>query len=412
MRANDRQGTSRRTWPNRVAPRLLITLAATLGAAGCRTANVNSIAHNRPPEAKARPSFELEEFVAEYNRNAERILSLEAKPAITASMGPRGEAQEGQVDGRLAVVRPRDFKLELSHFRSTVADIGSNDERFWFWMQSKKDKSVYVCDYADLASTSLAVTYQPDWIVMAMGLKPITPDESAQIKVRPGPGPGLTSLTFPASGSGGQAYTRTMIVSDLTHRVSEFRVYSADGKTMLAQATIKKYRDVSLPGHPPEDKSSPIVPETCRVPENIVLEWKREQLSLDVALKDVKVNQFAAARRTALFVEPTPGGYARVNLAEVARQRESEGTTAIRESLPVPEPRNRARLKAPLQIRGDDAATKPASQAERSAPKGAVLLPVFQIDDVVGAPYPTAPGTPAERTASTISASPETSVER
>ena len=143
-----------------------------------------------PPEAKPRPSFELEQFVAEYNRNAERIRSLEAKPAISAAMGPRGEAQEGQVDGRLAVVRPRNFKLELSHFRSTVADIGSNDERFWFWVQSKKDKSVYVCDYADLASTTLAVTYQPDWIVMAMGLKPITPDESAQIKVRPGPGPG------------------------------------------------------------------------------------------------------------------------------------------------------------------------------------------------------------------------------
>ena len=43
---------------------------------------------------------------------------------------------------------------------------------------------------------------------MAMGLKPITPDE-----VGPDPStlrsrdPGLTSLTFPASGSGGQATT-------------------------------------------------------------------------------------------------------------------------------------------------------------------------------------------------------------
>src|SRR5205814_1103369 len=108
-------------------------------------------------------------------------------------------------------------------------------------------------------------------------------------------------------------------------------------------------------------------------------------LSLDVALKDVKVNQFAAARRTALFVEPSPGGYTKVNLAEVARQKESQGTTAIRESLPVPEPRSRVRFKAPLQIRGDDAATKPASQVERSAPRGAVLLPVFNfnLDDVV-----------------------------
>ena len=79
------------------------------------------------------------------------------------------------------------------------------------------------------------------------------------------------------------------------------------------------------------------------MPESFVLEWKREQLSLDVSLKDVKVNQFADSRRTALFVEPTPGGYARVNLAELARQKESEGTTAIRESLPAPAPSNRVR---------------------------------------------------------------------
>jgi hypothetical protein len=396
----------------RIAPRLLLTLMATLGVAGCRTANVNSIAHTRPPEARPRPSFQLEEFVAEYNQNAERIRTLEARPAITVKMGPKGDSRDGQVDGRLAVERPRNFKLELSHIRSTVADIGSNDERFWFWVTSKKDKSVYVCDYADLASTTLAVTYQPDWIVEAMGLRPITPDEAAQIKVRPGPEPGTTSLTFPASGNGGQAYNRTMIVSDLTRRVNEFRVFSGDGKTMIAQATINTYREVPLPGSGSEEGGTKD-PGTCRVPENIVLDWKREQLSLNVLLKDVKLNQFAAARRAAIFVEPTPSGYARVNLAELTRQKESEGTTAIRESLPVPEPSNRVRLNPPLQIRGDGASEKPPSRAERSAPKGAVLLPVLNLEEVVGAPSPSAPGSPAERTASTISsASPEMSIER
>jgi hypothetical protein len=322
-------------------------------------------------------------------------------------MGSQEDAQKGQIEGRLAVVRPRDFKLELSAgLKGKVADIGSNDERFWFWVSSRKDKSVYVCDYADLGATTLAATYQPDWIVEAMGLKPITPDEAAQIKVRPGPGPGLTSLTFPASGTGGQAYNRTMIVSDLTHRVGEFRVYSTDGKTLLAQATVKQYRDVSPPGSKPERGDGTIIAENCRVPENIVLEWKREHLSLDVVLREVKVNQFAEARRAALFVEPTPGGYARVNLAELARQAESEGTTAIRESLPAPPTnRDRVRLNPPLQIRGEDDSEKVQSRAERSAPKGPVLLPIINLDEVVGAPAPTAPGTPAERTATSIDSS-------
>ena len=37
-----------------------------------------------------------------------------------------------------------------------------------------------------------------------------------------------------------------MIVSDLTRKVNEYRVFGADGKTLIAQATIKNYREVPL----------------------------------------------------------------------------------------------------------------------------------------------------------------------
>ena len=251
------QGAARRSrtrpaesWPEgnwfmKVAPRLLLAMLALLGSAGCRTASTGPVASNRPPELRPRPTFDLDAFIAEHNENAERIRSLEARPSISVKIGPPGEVQGGGVDGRLALERPRNFKLELYHIRSTVADIGSNDDRFWFWFQNKKDKSVYVCDYADLSSTSLAVTYQPDWIAEALGLKTITPDEAAQVKTRPGPQPGTTALIFPATRSGSQSYSRIMLVSDQTRKVYDFRVFAADGKTMIAQATIKKYRESS-----------------------------------------------------------------------------------------------------------------------------------------------------------------------
>ena len=186
-----------------VAPRLLLAMLAalaTLCASGCRTAGMGSIAHNRPPEVRPQATLDLQEFVAEHNDNAQRIQSLEAKPAITVTMGPRGDAKSGAVDGLLAVERPRNFKLELAHSWSTIGDIGSNDERFWFWFKNNKDRSVYYCDYSELSSTSLAITYQPDWIVEAMGLKAITPDEAAQIEMRPATQPGTTILTFAPPG--------------------------------------------------------------------------------------------------------------------------------------------------------------------------------------------------------------------
>ena len=176
----------------KVAPRLLpamLATLATLSAAGCRTASMGSIAHNRPPEVRPQSTFDLQEFVAEHNQNAERIQSLEAKPAITVTMGPRVIPRAGLWPAVLPWSGRAISSWSLPTPCRTIADIGSNDERFWFWFQNRKDKSVYYCDYTELSSTSLAVTYQPDWIVEAMGLKGITPDEAAQIKVRPGHSP-------------------------------------------------------------------------------------------------------------------------------------------------------------------------------------------------------------------------------
>ena len=135
-----------------------------------------------------------------------------------------------------------------------------------------------------------------------------------------------------------------------------------------------------------------------------MLEWKREQLSLDVVLKDVKINQFDASRRTALFVEPAPTGYARVNLAEVARTKDSEGSTAVRETIPVPESRNRVRPGPQLQIRGD-AAAKTSRKPEPADTRSALFVPVLDLD-VIDAPVPSPPGERQGGTALAISPAP------
>ena len=163
---------------------------------------------------------------------------------------------------------------------------------------------------------------------------------------------------------------------------------------MIAQATIKNYRRFPL-GARTSAENSTTARETCSIPEKIVLEWKRELLSLDVVLKDVKVNQFDTSKRADRFVQPTIRGYAAVNLAEVARQKDPASSTAVRETIPVPETRNRVRLNPPLQIRGDDAAANTPRGHDQTRPKS----PILAVPDleVVDAPVPTAPGTPADR---------------
>ena len=397
----------------KVAPRLLpamLATLATLSAAGCRTASMGSIAHNRPPEVRPQSTFDLQEFVAEHNQNAERIQSLEAKPAITVTMGPQGDAKSGAVVGHLAVERPRNFKLELSHSMSNIADIGSNDERFWFWFQNKKDKSVYYCDYTELTRPRWQSPINPTGSWRRWGCKGSRPMRQLRSR-RPGTQPGTTVLTFAPTKAGGQTYSRVMVVSDSTLKVNEFQVISSDGKATIARATIKKYRDLPVAG-PTSEESSTAARETCSMPENIVLEWKREMLSLNVVLKEVRINQFDTSKRAARFVQPTIAGYTPVNLAEVARQKDPARSTAVRETIPVPEPRSHVRLNPPLQIRGEDAAANTPRRQDQGRPKSPMLLPVLDLD-VVNAPVPTAPDSPADRSSGTaLATNPGISLER
>lgn len=413
----------------KAAFRLTLALIATFGASGCRTAGLSPSARPTPAVVpEPRLSFHLDEFIEDHNRNAERIESLTSSASISGTMvSPEtGEPTTGGINGHVSFLRPKDFKFEVTYgFHSRkVADIGSNRDRFWFWLQSdnKDSRHVYFCDYADLPSANLAGTYQPDWIVEVLGLKPINPDEVAAVRISPGPKKGTTTLTFPASGKG-SAYARAMVVSDETRRLAEYRLYDQDGKTLIGQASVKEYKNIELNEH--ADAES-VEPSDCYIASHVLLEWKREELSLDIVLNDLTVNKTFTDRMKANFVEPKPRGYTPMDLAEATRNAPRTGgeMTAVRETLPPPERsqdrdrgwgRDRGRTAPPVEIQGAEPAIEPQPRristpasarstppARRVRPKpddeapaaalDPILLPV--LDDVVGAVRPQPPGTP------------------
>ena len=112
--------------------------------------------------------FDLQEFVAEHNENSQRIQSLEAKPAITVTMGPQGDSRSGGVNGLLALERPRNFKLELAHSMSTIGISARTTTGSGSGSRTTRTAR-FISATIRAESTSLAVTYQPDWIVDAMG---------------------------------------------------------------------------------------------------------------------------------------------------------------------------------------------------------------------------------------------------
>lgn len=359
--------------------RIWLVLAVSCGLAGCRAADTGSLSSRARPGI-GQKSFDLDEFVAQHNRNAESIETLEARPSIDVTSG-----RKVAVDGRLAIERPRNFKLELSSFGIKKGDIGSNDEEFWYWVAMREQPYVFWCRYDEVQSSALPITYQPDWIIEALGLRVISREDAARVQVRPGIEPGTSVLTFPPVRDQGEPYSREMVVLNRERRIKKLMVFSEKPRTLIAEATPTAYQSLSTSG-------GAATPGTCYLPTNLKLDWKREQLVLDVAMnpKEIRLNQFDHTRSAALFVEPQIPGYTRRNLAEASRGMRPERRTSTRETLPAPDMRGSIELGEPTPV-PDDATASPrvGSRSRRSAPASASSDPAsYTFGELVGAPTP------------------------
>ena len=391
-------GPMQREWWFMKAARHVLLAMAALGLGGCVALNRSSLAPKARPVAER--TLDVDAFVAEHNRNAELIQSMTANPTIRV----QSSLTKAVADGKLAVVRPRNFKLEVSAgMNQSMANIGSNDEEFWFWVKNEKDPSIYWCDYSDLESSALAVTYQPDWIIQALGLNPITPQEAAGIEVRTTNDPNATALLFPPTKNGGETIRRMMIVSKYTRRIKEHRLYSGNvqtPQTLLAQADVPSYKDIDV------EKSESGAFQTCYLPESLRLEWKKDQLILNVLLKDVVVNSFDSSRAAAIFKEPVIPGYERVNLAEMARTGPRDNRTTVRRTLPMPGSRNGVRMGRPAPATDDTAEAPRARASSASRSSGRTTSP---LEELVRAPLPVGPESEATRQAAATWAGTDTS---
>jgi hypothetical protein len=353
-------------------------MAVAVGLTGCRAAGTGSLSL-LPRHNPAATSFDLDEFVAEHNRNAEAIESLEARPSINVAMR---RVMRFTVDGRMALERPRNFKLELQDHGNPKADIGSNAEEFWYWVvnEDKEQKWIYWCDYRDRETAELPVTYQPDWIIEAMGLRPITPQEAATAQVRRGLEAGTTVLTFPAARDRGESNVREMIVSNSDRRLKKLRIFSEASRDLIAEAQPGDYQAYNT------GATGSTSGESCYLPQKLKLDWKREQLVLDVALNQVKVNQFDHAMGADIFVEPQMPGYTRLNLAERSRSARPDRRTRTRQTMPPPDSRNDIDLGRPAPISDEEPIVPKVGRRTSPTALEEDGPPLTTLNELVGAP--------------------------
>lgn len=340
----------------------LVPLAPILAAVallpGCHAGGASGLSAKPAPTLPG-VSLTATEAIERHNINASKIEALEARPRISVD----SPGTKGVVDGRMALERPRNFKLELATTmrKSVVADIGSNDSEFWFWTESKQDRNVYVCSYEDLDRTPISAAFQPDWIIEAMGLRTISRDEAKQMASKQGDAYGTVKLVSTRRGKGDETLTKETIL-DQSGRIKEHRLYQGQGKdkVLIASAVIDQFKS-----YPVEGKDSVSLPSRFR------LAWIPENLKLDIQLDTVTlVSGFSEEVRQVRFTEPDIPGTRKMNLAEMtpgrptasSRRADPAATPAprTRTSRAAPSTTNSAvRLGAPEPFGVDDSARAP-----------------------------------------------------
>jgi hypothetical protein len=379
---------------------MLAILTAAAGASGCRSIGAGRVASEPLPPV---PQLGVAQIVEDHNRNAQLVRSLEASPSVSV----RGRAGGG-ASGRMAFVRPREFRLTLdTTLGRSVADIGSNGQEFWVWSANSQDKQYFVGRYDDTGLVAPDLMFQPEWLVEALGLRVIPPEEARALTAEKGDSASTVILVHHRTDSRGTPLVKKTVVDRQTGQAQQHVFYAADGKTILARAYPSDYRPTAVPaGDAGEPAAAGGTTQTVLIPARIRLAATppgAEEVAMEITVSGAKINQFPDTRRAKLFTIPKfeDQGYARVDLESLA-----PAATVVRETRPAPPAGARVRLEQPVEL---DNATKPAATVIEGAslaplatdprPLAADLpaptlepLPAGTMSRIVGARVPTAPG--------------------
>jgi hypothetical protein len=145
-------------------------LAIFLPLAGCENGGKRFIFGSLTPQPTSGPAS-VDQLVAYLNDNAARVESLYC-------VDVDGTFQNYGFRAKMMAMKPRNFLMSASALSNPIVDIGSNDNEFWFWSSKAPEPYQYFCSYKDFEDGKVAqfpFPFQPEWILMALGMGPYGP---------------------------------------------------------------------------------------------------------------------------------------------------------------------------------------------------------------------------------------------
>lgn len=226
-----------------------------------------------PPECQLSADSTPQQVIAHLNANADRVYSWRS---TSASIRVRAESGlPVTLSANIAVARPRQFRLRATLLGANEVDLGSNAERFWFWIRRSEQPYVITVGHDDLERVrkQLSLPFEPDWLIEALGVSPLAEGEWSVASSRPGQH--RLTLVAERRSPRGELVRRRLVVDTCLGVVIEQSLYNEAGR-QIAVAKLSDHR---------ADAETGIV-----VPRRIELKWPEAELSLLIRLKEVEIN--------------------------------------------------------------------------------------------------------------------------
>jgi hypothetical protein len=268
-----------RRWRGRCGFGSAVCLLTSALLSGCLGITGNNNRTSPPPPAAARinETPTAGQLLGYLNRNAEKIQSLEVGDLDLDIAAGR---QSVGVNGTLFCQQPRYFRMKAKKIGKDVADIGSNEQEFWFWISEDNPPDLRHCTYADLTrGVRLPFPLQPEWAMEALGLAryDATRPQNFRVEVKPDAFELVEQTTSPS----GEAVRKVTVFEKVETvgtrpQVKALKLYDAQGRNLIAQATITSVR---------RDPMTQAV-----IPYKVEMSWPAQQLKLKMTLEGMALN--------------------------------------------------------------------------------------------------------------------------
>jgi len=221
------------------------------------------------------PNASKSELIAHLNENISKLNSWRSTDVRIGARGPGGLPVK--LSAVIAVESPRNFRLRArSLLGGDEADLGSNAERFWFWMRRGGEPNyVFTArhDELHLVQQRMPIPFQPDWLMEVLGVIPI--DESQYTLERHGTEAGTVNLISDRLSPDGRPVRQVVLVDTCYGFIKQHTLYDSRGR-LIASAVLKNHKT---------DPSTGVT-----LPRRIDLHWPQTKLSLTMYLDTVEIN--------------------------------------------------------------------------------------------------------------------------